>query len=241
MAAATGWIAYDFKDEEAYTITFYTLTTGNDAQNRDPKSWTLEGSNDGGATWTVVDTRSGITLGANRRATYRYDVTNPGSYKMYKLNITEKFGSDSNIQLTELQLFEAAAEPSQTWKWHHVAATFDGVTSRFFIDGRQVVSSTGFSLGLKPDAFLGIGTCEIHDDGTYGNRFLGSIDDVQIYNYGMTNLEVANLYAAVSGESWCLANPQYDFNGNCTVDVGDLALFMSQWLNCNEMGTGACD
>lgn len=241
VAAATGWIAYDFKDEEAYTITFYTLTTGNDSQNRDPKSWTLQGSNDGGTTWTIVDTQTGVTLGADRRATKKYTVATPGSYKMYKLNITEKFGSDTNIQLTELQLFEPASDPSQTWKWHHVAVTYDGVTSRLLIDGRQVATSTGFRFGPKTDAQISIGGGELHLDGSYSNRFLGSIDDVMLYNYGMTNMEVANLYAAVSGETFCIGNPQYDFNANCVVDLADLMLFMSQWLQCNEIGAGACD
>jgi hypothetical protein len=241
-AANTGWITYDFKDEEAYTITFYTLTTGNDNQGRDPKSWTLQGSNDGGATWTVVDTRSAVTLGTNRRATYRYDVATPGSYKMYKLNITEVFTPSGNgVQLTEIQLFEPAADPSQTWKWHHVAVTYDGVTSRLLIDGVQQVSATTFRFGPKTDAQISIGGGELPLSGAYGNRFLGSIDDVMIYNYGMTNLEVGNLYAAITGASFCTGNPQYDFNANCVVDLADMMLFMSQWLQCNELGAGACN
>ena len=38
------------------TIKYYGIGSGNDAQDRDPKEWTLQGSNDG-INWTVVDTR----------------------------------------------------------------------------------------------------------------------------------------------------------------------------------------
>ncbi len=237
--ANKAWIAYDFQGEAAYVIGAYALTTANDAAGRDPKSWTLQGSNDGGVTWTIVDTQTGITLGDTRKITLNYTVANPGSYKMYKLDITEARDPSLNIlQLADLQLFELV-DPSA--KWVHVAVTYNGQTSKLFINGVQRVTSTGFSFGPRTDAFICIGGGELRADGSYGNRFMGSIDEVRIYNYGMTNMEIAQLFAADGGISACSGNPQYDFNGNCTVDLEDLTLFLSQWLGCNEIGEGACD
>lgn len=236
---APTWISYDFRGEDAYQIGVYTMTSGNDAAERDPLDWELQGSNDGGATWTAVDARTNATNPfTGRRMTLEFAVTTPGSYKAYRLYITKVNGTQALTQLSDLQLFELVAPEA---KWVHVAATFDGVTSRLYLNGVQRASSTGFSLGPKADAFLGIGTCEIHADGTYGNRFMGSVDEVKLYNYGLTNFEVAQIYATDSGASFCVANPQYDFNGNCTVDLADMMMFMSQWLMCNEVGPGACN
>jgi hypothetical protein len=236
---APTWIAYDFQGENAYVISKYCMTSGNDAAERDPLDWTLQGSNDGGATWTTVDTRTNETNPFTaRQMTMNYDVATPGLYKAYRLYITRINGTQAITQLMDLQLFELV-DPSA--KWVHVAATFDGVTSRFFLDGRQYVSSTGFSFGPKTDAFLGIGTCEVRPDGSYGNRFMGSVDDVRLYNYGLSAGEVAQLFVNEKGGSICVGNPQYDFNGNCTVDIADLMMFLSQWLACNEVGADACN
>ena len=38
------------------------MTSANDAPERDPRDWTIQGSADGGATWTTVDTRTGQTF-----------------------------------------------------------------------------------------------------------------------------------------------------------------------------------
>jgi hypothetical protein len=235
------WIAYDFAGENAYLISKYSLTSGNDAGERDPLDWRLEGTNDGGTTWTTVDSRTNATNPfTGRQQTLVFDVTTPGSYKMYRLYITRINGTQALTQLMELQLFEVVAQPSDMWKWVHVAATFDGVTSKLFINGQQRLSSTGFVLGPKSDALFGIGTCEVHADGTYGNRFLGSVDEVKLYNYALSNTEIAQAFVDGGGAGFCVANPQYDFNGNCTVDIADLMMFMSQWLQCNEVGPNAC-
>jgi hypothetical protein len=76
--------------------------------NRDqsrPKSWTLEGSNDSGATWTVVDTRTNVTdVGDFTSATYT--VATPGAYNLYKLVITETYSPNDNwkVSVAELEL-----------------------------------------------------------------------------------------------------------------------------------------
>jgi gliding motility-associated-like protein len=89
----------------------YTLTSGNDAENRDPKAWTLEGSNNGTA-WTVLDTRSNETF-ASRLMTKTFFFQNATAYTHYRLVITENNG-DGLFQLTEWRLLTAAAPAAPT-------------------------------------------------------------------------------------------------------------------------------
>jgi hypothetical protein len=85
----TFYIQLKFKT--AQHITSYTLTSANDSPTRDPKSWTLSGSNDGTA-FTVLDTRTNETF-ADRETTNNYTFTNDKTYTYYRLNITANGGS----------------------------------------------------------------------------------------------------------------------------------------------------
>lgn len=108
--ASTGWIQYDFKDEKAYAINRYTITSANDVPARDPKDWILKGSNNGIA-WDVLDTQTGVTFD-NRFQTLSFNITNTTEYKIYKLEITANHG-DGNMQLAEIELYGGAGDPVQ--------------------------------------------------------------------------------------------------------------------------------
>ncbi|MFC6997081.1 T9SS type B sorting domain-containing protein [Rufibacter roseus] len=84
----------------------YTLVSGNDAPERDPKNWTLEGSNNGND-WTVLDTRTGETF-SQRIQAKSYAITNTTPYAYYRLNISALNGSGT-FQLGEWRLFEGDA------------------------------------------------------------------------------------------------------------------------------------
>ncbi|GAA2542043.1 GH92 family glycosyl hydrolase [Winogradskya consettensis] len=83
------------------TVTKYALTSANDAPERDPRDWTLEGSADG-STWTTVDTRSGESFD-DRFQTKTYTVATPGSFAIYRLSITGH-PSGNLTQLADLEL-----------------------------------------------------------------------------------------------------------------------------------------
>ncbi len=60
------WVRIDYAWPKA--ITSYKWYTANDSANRDPSAWRLQGSNDGGATWTDLDVRSGFSATGTRKA-----------------------------------------------------------------------------------------------------------------------------------------------------------------------------
>jgi len=72
--ASETWLEYHFGDEEKFCITEYTLTSAEDAEERDPESWTLQGSHDGDV-WTDLDSRSAIDF-PTRRFTRRFSFVN---------------------------------------------------------------------------------------------------------------------------------------------------------------------
>ena len=64
----------------------YTITSANDAPERDPKDWKLQGSNDL-TNWTVLDTKAGQSFSA-RKFTIRYEFNNNTAYKYYRMTIS---------------------------------------------------------------------------------------------------------------------------------------------------------
>ena len=106
--SSTGNIAYDFANEDAYVVTRYTVASANDEPARDPKTWNLEGSNDG-STWTTLNSQNNQSFG-NRFEVKSYEVTNSTSYKRYRLNVTSNNGS-GYLQIGEIQMFGGGTPP----------------------------------------------------------------------------------------------------------------------------------
>ena len=77
----TGWLAA--KLAKPVVVDRYALTSANDFPGRDPKDWTLQGSQDG-TTWTDLDTRTGETF-PQRFQTKQYSFTNSTAYQHYRL------------------------------------------------------------------------------------------------------------------------------------------------------------
>ena len=80
----------------------YTLVSGNDAPERDPKDWNLEASTDG-ENWVILDERRNMAFGG-RNAESRFDVDNDTMYQYYRLNILNNNGSNL-FQLSEWTLY----------------------------------------------------------------------------------------------------------------------------------------
>jgi hypothetical protein len=82
-------------------VTAYSLTSGNDAPERDPKDWTVLGSNSESAatnaddtSWSLVDTRSGQTFAARGQRSV-FAAKAPASYRYYQLRVTANLANSS--------------------------------------------------------------------------------------------------------------------------------------------------
>ncbi|MDY6439187.1 MAG: RICIN domain-containing protein [Prevotella sp.] len=85
-------------------LSSYTLTSANDEQGRDPKTWSLQGSTDG-YSWTTIDRRTGEIF-PERYQRKAYAVASVPAYARYRLLVEEQHGEGQAIfQLAEWQLF----------------------------------------------------------------------------------------------------------------------------------------
>ncbi|WP_262246239.1 discoidin domain-containing protein [Parapedobacter soli] len=90
------WAQLEF--DEATKIGAYTLTSANDAQGRDPKSWRILASNNG-TDWVEVDIRTDEEF-PQRFQTRRFEFNNEESYSFYRIHFDENRG-DGLWQLAE--------------------------------------------------------------------------------------------------------------------------------------------
>jgi hypothetical protein len=120
----TGWIAYQFSGSTKHQIGSYTLTTA-DYSPRDPKQWTLEGSDDG-TTWTVVDTRVAGCLPDVRYTTYAFTCNggNSTAFNRYRVNIASVRTAGNRPAIAEIQMFLPPPPPTVTNAWPTNGAQF---------------------------------------------------------------------------------------------------------------------
>ena len=106
----TTWIYYQYGGGTQYKIKRYEITSGDDAPDRDPMDWELQGSNDG-VIWDTLDTRLGIQF-VGRNETQAFDIAdaNVALYEYYRLWITDIWDPAVAVamQLSEIELYECA-------------------------------------------------------------------------------------------------------------------------------------
>jgi|GEM_PF-3544469 len=76
--------------------------------------------------------------------------------------------------------------------------------------------------------------------GSYLNN--ATIDELKIYNYALTDAEIAAIFNAVSGRGLCATayQNQFDFDGDCIVGLSDFAELAGSWLSCGILPASAC-
>ncbi|WP_019422843.1 hypothetical protein [Paenibacillus sp. OSY-SE] len=102
-SAGVGFLGYEFTHD--IPIFKYTLRSMNSsaALHTMPKDWTFEGSFNGDK-WFVLDTQKNQTWTATN-TDKDYYITNPKSYKMYRLNWTANNGYTGYTGINELKMY----------------------------------------------------------------------------------------------------------------------------------------
>jgi hypothetical protein len=201
----TSWIQYQYVSNRHYIVVSYTIASANDSQGRDPKDWTLKGSNDGGTNWVTVDSRSGESW-SGRHITNTYTVASPGSYNVYRLNITANYGGVALIQLAEIELLGyldntpavTAKRTPVAWLMVHVGTTnnYDAMELED-PDGDGSATWEEYQAGTEP--LNGGSVFEI-----LSVRYLGTSNELRWY--GTTNSGVLKPFAVDGRTNLLLGN-----------------------------------
>lgn len=96
------WLQIAFPAGQKYAVNAYTLTSANDSPGRDPRSWTLQGSNNG-TDWTELDAKSSETF-SSRFQKKSYSFANVQKFGYYRLALSQNNG-EPYTQLAEVELF----------------------------------------------------------------------------------------------------------------------------------------
>ncbi|KAK8805571.1 hypothetical protein WA158_002227 [Blastocystis sp. Blastoise] len=103
---------WNYSNQRREYINQYKVTNANDCNIRHPSGWRIEGSNDDGATWTILHAVTG-QMWTGYRQTVSYDFYNTVPYKSYQMVVTEcnnqaldsVYCGDGNVQLAEWGLY----------------------------------------------------------------------------------------------------------------------------------------
>jgi PA14 domain len=123
------------------------LYTANDAVERDPASYVLEGSNDGGTTWTIIDQQNALALPDGRNpggqalasAAFfkQFDFVNTTSYTSYRITFPtlKNAGGANSMQIGEVELLHN--EPAVSATNDAVALSGSGNGFRFTVPAQN--------------------------------------------------------------------------------------------------------
>jgi len=159
----SAWIQY--QAPSSYIVKGYTISSANDAPERDPLNWTLQGSANG-SSWTTIDTRANEDFpGRLQKRIFRFN--NTAAYQYYRFNLSNNSGTI--LQLAEIELF---GEPSS----NATIAIVKNLTASAEMEEKMgislypnPVSSIVYVRGLKDAAYLevynSLGQCKLKGSG----------------------------------------------------------------------------
>jgi hypothetical protein len=209
------WIQYQYASGKTAIVTEYTLTSANDSPERDPTDWTLQGSNNGGASWDTLDTRTGVQF-VTRFLKQSFSFANSTAYNIYRLYISKVWnGSTANsVQLAEIELLgyfdtTKAHNPSPSDEAENVSPD----TTLSWLAGNDAASH---------DVYFGANSSDVNN----ANRLLGDLNGNGIVDW--LDLSMLTGY-------WLLdptgTEPYAGVDDDNTVDFFDYALLAEDWKN----------
>ncbi|MDM1295409.1 discoidin domain-containing protein [Sphingobacterium sp. N143] len=100
-------LSWQFAFYQPQVINAYTITTGNDAPERDPKEWEIQASDDG-ISWVTLNSVKDYSFGSapedrRKSITFRFSNSKPYGYYRY---VVKSVASGSNFQMSEFRLLE---------------------------------------------------------------------------------------------------------------------------------------
>ncbi|MBN1816547.1 MAG: discoidin domain-containing protein [Sedimentisphaerales bacterium] len=124
------------------------------------------------------------------------------------------------------------------FQWHQITWTFDYATNVYvwYVDGTARASAVAPLPWDQFDSLFYVGNRR-----NMQRAYKGFIDDFRVFNFTMDAIEVASLYTEVMGGYICVTPVANDLNGDCVVNLADLAILVAEWTSCNFLPAEACN
>ena len=216
LSPTYSWIQYRYVADKRSIVTEYTITSANDYNERDPNNWNILGSNDNGASWVTLDTRTG-ELFTSRFQKRSFQFTNSTGYNIYRLEITKVRGGTANsVQLAEIELIGTTPQPP---------AKATGPSPANSATGASITATLSWTAGsgaASHDVYFGTAFSDVNG----ANRLLGDLIGNNIVDWN----DILRLT-----EYWLLdpagTEPYAGTNDDDIVDMFDYALLSQDWMN----------
>ena len=210
------WIQYQYAFGKRSVVTQYTLTSANDFPERDPMNWNLLGSNDGGATWVTLDTRTNQTF-ASRFLKQSFLFTNSTAYNIYRLNITALKGPNPNsIQLAEIEFIGTLPAPPAKAVDPSPA---DGAAN---VSAVPALSWTAGSIARSHDVYFGTDIDDINN----AERLFSDLNGNGIVDWPDVSVLTAYWLLDPAG-----SEPYAAMDDDSIIDLFDFSLLAPDWMN----------
>ena len=134
--------------------------------------------------------------------------------------------------------WEASLYPRGQWHYHVVTNEPSTRTATIYINGVKFDEYLGYDFtGFDDVLYLG----NLRSvDSSKSQPYAGLIDDLKLYNYPLDAMTIAFNYASVTGNEFCVGEPEGDTTGDCEVDTDDLLEILDYWLQCNLYPSEMC-
>lgn len=192
------WIQY--QTPIATKLKNYTISVA-DNQAWDPKSWKLQGSNDG-VSWTDIDARTDIVFGA-RYLKKNFSVSSSNKYNFFRLQINGTYDTQSStVQIAEWELFGSAITKDITDDGGTLIAQYDGNTGETYANLTDNSETTKYYIPTQSTVWMQYQSTRPVSLLSYS---LTSANDYPTRDYRSWNL-----YASTNGTNWDLIDTQVD-------------------------------
>jgi hypothetical protein len=254
----TGLVGYWKLDETSGTTAFDSSGNGHDGAVYGNPVWTtgqkngaldFDGTGDfvncGTGAW--ADLTAEITISAWVKCTFNKSwqaivTKGDSSWRLFR-NSDPVDSENASFTLNGIGFTPAisgSTGPVGDDKWHQVVATYDGSSQNIYVDGILAASNAVPEGSVIDLNYWNV--CIGADDEHEGQReFKGLIDEVRIYEIGLSASQVLGQFIADGGHDSCGLNYlSGDLNKDCYINLTDFALMAQEWLKCSDVTNSSC-
>jgi hypothetical protein len=246
QSTPTGWIQFQFPNNQRFTVSAYSISSANDFPERDPRQWTLLGSNNE-SDWSIVDYREDQSW-TDRFQRREFACAYPGSYNFYRLDISLNNGSSNLTGFSEMELMEdiliaSSPEPANSAE----ALPFNSLTLSW--QGPAEIAEPEYEIYLSSssDAVNNSDNSAFISQQTENSCVVVGLEPFTTYYWRVDVLgdgSRGNIWQFRTAQPYigCLSFPA-DIDGDCEAGLGDLFFLALRWLDssCADFLCGYAD